>query len=333
LPCKSDLKKSILAIPLMMTDYQNNFLKVSLQTSSKFFLPCLLLLFMPGCEERRVDKKQNSLADKKIKSILLSVHDPIENTGGQQHYPEVAKHSILVKSIFNRQGALLLQEKVNDLGNLVSRDVFKYNVKGQLLEQIQYQFNKVSEKRVYAYEENEFVEMHQFDANDQITGKETVIFEPNQQKRIIAWTLLKEAYSKKEEKVMDARGNVLELHRYTRDVPAYSEYNRYDDQDNRITSFQRDHTGEKTLHFKYDAANNNIETVVLNSSQMIESTTRSKFDSYRNPLEITIKGIHGPARTEKHRYEYDAFGRWIKDIAYIQGKPVSVTVRRIEYYE
>lgn len=317
----------------MMIDYQNNFLKVALQNGFKCFLPCLLLLFMPGCEERRVDKKQNLLSDKKIKSILLSVHDPVENTGGQEHYPEVAKHSILIKSIFNRQGALLLQERVNDLGNLISRDVFKYNPKGQLLEQLQYQFNKVSEKRVYAYEENEFVEMHQFDAHDQLTGKETVIFEPNQQKRIITWTLLKEEYSKKEEKVLDARGNVLELHRYTRKVPTYSEYNRYDNLGNRITSFQRDHTDEKTLHFKYDAANNNIETVVLNSSQMIESTIRSKFDSYRNPMEIATAGIHGPARTEKHRYEYDSFGQWIKDIAYCQGKPVSVTVRRIEYYE
>lgn len=317
----------------MIIDYQNNFLRVPLQMGFKFFLPGLLVLFMLGCDERRVDKKQNSLTDKKIKSILLSVHDPVENTGGQQHYPEVAKHSILVKSIFNRQGALVLQEKVNDLGNLISRDVFKYNPKGQVLEQIEYQFNKVAEKRVYAYEENEFVEMHQFDANDQITGKETVIFEPNQQKRIIAWTLLKTMYSKKEEQVVDARGNVLELHRYTREAPTYSEYNRYDEQGNRITSFQRDATGEKTLHFKYDGANNNIETVVLNSSQMIESTIRSKFDSHHNPMEIATAGIKGPARTEKHRYEYDAFGQWIKDIAYFQGKPVSVTVRRIEYYE
>ncbi len=317
----------------MIIDYQNNFLRVPLQMGFKFFLPGLLVLFMLGCDKRRVDKKQNSLTDKKIKSILLSVHDPVENTGGQQHYPEVAKHSILVKSIFNRQGALVLQEKVNDLGNLISRDVFKYNPKGQVLEQIQYQFNKIAEKRVYAYEENEFVEMHQFDANDQITGKETVIFEPNQQKRIIAWTLLKTMYSKKEEQVVDARGNVLELHRYTREAPTYSEYNRYDEQGNRITSFQRDPTGEKTLHFKYDGANNNIETVVLNSSQMIESTIRSKFDSYHNPMEIATAGIKGPARTEKHRYEYDAFGQWIKDIAYFQGKPVSVTVRRIEYYE
>lgn len=317
----------------MIINYQNNFLSVPLQTGFKFFLPCLLLLCMPGCDERKVDKKQNLITDKKIKSILLSVHDPIEKTNGQQHYPEVAKHSILVKSIFNRQGALVQQEKVNDLGNLISRDVFKYNPKGQLLEQVQYQYNKVSEKRTYVYEADEFIEMRLYDAGAQIIGKETVIFEPNQQKRIIAWTLLKEAYSKKEEKVMDAHGNVLELHRYTRDVPSYSEYNRYDDQGNRITSFQRDPTGEKTLHFKYDGANNNIETVVLNSSQMIESTIRSKFDSYHNPMEITTAGIQGPARTEKHRYEYDAFGQWIKDVAYWQGKPVSVTVRRIEYYE
>lgn len=140
---------------------------------------------------------------------------------------------------------------------------------------------------------------------------------------------------KTSESFFDEKDNNVENNYFTDARLTGKEINRFDIRGNRIETIIQYPVKkeERITHYKYDSLNNNIETIVLNGSLMIESKIMARFDDRHNVVELASYGIKGNVKERiRHHYEYDGEGNWIKDITFINKKPVSVRVRKIEYY-
>jgi hypothetical protein len=90
---------------------------------------------------------------------------------------------------------------------------------------------------------------------------------------------------------------------------------------------------DRTTYFKYDSLGHHIEQVELNHNAIVEVRIRLAYDAQGNVRDISSYGIKGSLKERvKHEYEYDEFGNWVKDVTFINRKPTSVLVRKIEYH-
>ena len=113
------------------------------------------------------------------------------------------------------------------------------------------------------------------------------------------------------------------------------ETNRFDHLGDKVEHIQYNlaRSEETITHFKYDSLNNMIESVMLNGNLLIESKVLATYDDKHNVLRQFTYGISGNLKEyARHRYEYDEVGNWTKDITLIDSSPVSVRIRKIEYY-
>lgn len=295
---------------------------------------CLGVTFV-SCENIET-RNHTPEPEKKIKVIMETMHDPIEIDGVVDNHPEISNNSFISQSVFDTKGNLLRKDQFNSRGNREWRMIFKYDKLNNLTESTTYHFKAVTSKRIYKYNtSNKLLESNAFDEKGKNTEQEIVQLDSNGQTIKAMYSFEKGALVKTSESYIDEKGNNVENYYFTDGRLTGKEINQYDLFGNRIETklqfpLKRE---ERITHYKYDSLNNNIETIVLNGSLMIESKIITRFDDRHNVVELIQYGLKGNVKERiTHRYEYDLEGNWIKDITFVNKKPVSVRVRKIEYY-
>jgi hypothetical protein len=191
-------------------------------------------------------------------------------------------------------------------------------------------------KRVITYNaSDELVEINEYDAYGKRIGMQKVSFDGVGNRIDQAYTLVKGALVKTAEQVFDHRGYPVENSYFFDQKLTAKEVYRYDDLGNRVETIYYDpfKKEERITHIKYDSLHHVIETIILNSSSIIESRTITKYDDKHNLVERSAYGITGNLKQRiRHVYDYDENSHWTKDITLENKKPVSVTLRSIEYY-
>ncbi len=281
-------------------------------------------------------RNQTPEPQKKIKAIMETMHDPIEIDGVVENSPEISKNSFIAQSSFDLKGNLLSKDQFNSSGNREWRTIWKYDEQGNLMERATYHYKAVTSKRVYKYNaSNKLIESNTFDENGKNTGRENIQSVSNGHTKSVVYSFEKGMLVKTSESFFDEKNNNVENHFFTDARLTSKEINRFDFRGNRIeTSIQYPVKNEERItHYKYDSLDNNIETIALNGSLMIESKMIARYDDRHNVIELVRYGIKGNVKERiAHRYEYDEVGTWKKDITFVNKKPVSVRVRKIEYY-
>ena len=295
---------------------------------------CLGVAFV-SCENIET-RKQTHEPEKKIKAIMETMHDPTEFDGVVDNRPEISKNSFITQSAFDAKGNLLSKDQFNSSGNREWRTIFNYDKHGNLTENFTYHFKTITGSRVNRFNDlNKLVERNSYDENGKNTVREIVQLDSNGQTISVMYSFEKGALVKTSESYIDEKGNNVENHYFTDGRLTGKEINQFDPNGNRIqTSLQYPLKREERItHYKYDSLNNNIETIVLNGSLIIESKIMARYDDRHNVVELVRYGIKGNVKERiRHRYEYDEEGNWIKDITFVNKKPVSVRIRKIEYY-
>src|SRR5687767_9702989 len=92
------------------------------------YLPFILIAIVAfSCEKKISDDRPTLGANRKIKMILESNHDPILKAGEFEVSPKLSKNSFPLESYFNQKGMLLRKSTFNSKGNLESKIIFKYD--------------------------------------------------------------------------------------------------------------------------------------------------------------------------------------------------------------
>lgn len=267
---------------------------------------------------------------------METIHDPLELDGGVDYRSEISKNSFITQSSFDQRGNLLSKDQFNSSGNREWRTIWKYDERGNLTESATYHFKAATSKRVNKYNAaNKLMESNAFDETGKNTQQEIVKSDSSGRTMKVMYLFEKGILVKTSEGFFDEKGNNVENHYFTDTRLTGKEINRFDNRGNRVETIIQYPVKkeERITHYKYDSLNNTIETIALNGSLMIESKIIVRYDDQHNVVELVSYGIKGNVKERiGHHYEYDGEGNWIKDITFENKKPVSVRVRKIEYY-
>jgi len=298
----------------------------------------VIMLTIFSCGKKGEEPIQDKPTSQKQAKILMeSIHDPIVTLGKVEYNPKSSNNSIITKSIYSNNGSLTSRSIFNSLGNLKSKTDFQYDRKGNISQTNFYSSNgKLSRKRVNSFDSNDtLLESNEFDENGKKVEKQSVSFNNDGYKVITSFKIIGGNLIKSSESVLDDQGLNIENYYFTNETLVRSEINKFDLTGNKIKISEYDHVNnhDRVVHYKFDNRNNNTEVVELNSSLMITSKVICKFNENRELTDsMTIDILGNVKRHVKFIYEYDEANNWTKKICFINSKPVSVTVHRIEYY-
>jgi hypothetical protein len=299
------------------------------------YLPAFYLLFT-ACQRNESGSAKPIVTQKQIKSCTESTHDPDDTDGVLSHRPEISPQSFIVKSVFNQKGDLLMKYKYNDHGNLEWREMYTYDKDGRLLEIVSHHFKQVSSWITNKYnEENQLVERNDFAGDGKNIARQIIRKGSNSHTMTVDYMLIRGALQKTSERLFDEKENNVKNSYFVDGRLTEQEENRYDSLGNRVESIRSGPPGSPkriTLN-KYDNRNNAVETLVLDGNSMIESKIINRYNDQHHVVESLTYGIRGNLKERvQHLYEYDEFKHWTKDVAVINRKPVSVRIRKLEYF-
>jgi hypothetical protein len=296
---------------------------------------CLVAVIL-SCERRETENPIPEQSQKQIKSIMETIHDPLELDGVVDYRSEISKNSFITQTAFDPRGNLLSKDQFNSSGNREWRTIWKYDGQGNPIESATYHFKSAISKRVNKYNSaNKLIESNAFDETGKNVEREIARSDSTGHAMRVVYSFEKGMLVKTSESFYDENDKNVEIYYFTDERLIGKEINRFDSRGNRIETIIQYPVKkeERITHYKYDSLNNNIETIVLNGSLMIESKTMVRYDAQHNVVELVSYGIKGNVKERiRHHYDYDGEGNWIKDITFINKKPVSVRIRKIEYY-
>ncbi|MEK6782230.1 MAG: hypothetical protein AABY93_11010 [Bacteroidota bacterium] len=290
-----------------------------------------------SCERKAEKNLTVEISDKIVKTILESIHDPIENSGKVDYSSKISEQSSMTTSVFNRKGALISKSIFNSMGNLERKVTLKFDEGDNNVEMNYYSSNGLqSGKRINKFDDmNKLIESNEFDANGKIISKQTTVVNSDGNKVTITYILINGSFVKTLESILNKNEHNSENYYFTDNTLVRRDTSKYDGNGNRVETIQYDLLkNEKTIaQYKYDNRNNNIELMVLNNNLMITSKVISTYDDRNNVVETLTYGMLGSlTKRVNHTYEYDDALNWTKDITFVNRKPVYVTLHRIEYY-
>jgi hypothetical protein len=293
----------------------------------------LLCLF--SCDKRRTVSNLDLSVPPSVKTIMESIHDPIDSRG-VQYNSEISDNSYIVKSLFTEQGSLLQKDKFDQKGNMEWSEVNSYDKSNNPIKQVLYHYRKVSRKTINRFNElNDLIESKIFDADGKLIEKKLAQFNSQRERTLTLYSTKKGVLEKTSASVFNKSGNNTEKLFFTDKKLVRQELNKYDNRGNRTECLEIDlNSRERKLrHFNYNTQNDMTEVITLNTNLMIESRISYSYDSGHRLTKLSIYGVAGNHQASKDfLYEFDATGQWIKQITFEKRKAVSITVRSIEYY-
>lgn len=295
-----------------------------------------LAMVIFSCERkgtRTVEVKESS---KIIKSIMESLHDPIEQEGIISYHPEITVDSFILQTNYNQKGELIERSKFNSRGSLVGKEILTYDQNNNNTEKRVYEFNKITNRTTTIFNAlNQIIENKEYDADGKPIKKMIVQHNSDGSQLASFYRLATGVFVKTSEKKFDVNQNNVETKNFSHEKVMSVEVNQYDHQKNRIENIQYNpiRREKRITHFKYDKFNNNIEKIVLNNNSIITSKSVFTYDAKNNLVKCYLYGIGGERKEyTQHHYEYDEAGNWTKKITMINRKPISVALHRIVYY-
>ena len=299
-----------------------------------FLLTFVLLLALPQiqAQQKSSDLQEQNLRGK-VKSMEEWEYGDAEVIAGKGVYidegTEVVSHHICQ---FNRRGNLEEEKSFDSEGKMIGKNKYKYSEVGDLMESSEHNAKgKCCGRNVYAYNSHrQFATLTLFLSDgsietatyhyskerllDSITWNNPVrrkeFFRYNGKGQLCEKQLFEDGKQvERNEFVYDGQGNIIEESRTTADGKRHKTLSTYDDTGRLQSVIQQDENGRQ------------------------ESRTCWEYDQYGNILvetwynEENIRNVRSTCE-----YTYDAQGNWTQQIWFDDGKPFSVTRRKITYY-
>lgn len=297
-------------------------------------LPLFLWMVLPmQAQQKQSDLREQNLQSK-VKSVEEWEYGDVEVIAGKGVYidegTEVVSHHL---SQFNRRGNLEEEKTFDSEGRMIGKSKYKYSEVGDLMEAAEYnEKGKCFGRNVYTYNSyRQFATLTVFRSDG---GIETGIYHygPNRRLDSIVWS--GGGTDKKEVYRYDEKQQLAEKQLFDKGKQKEKSEFRYDGQGRIIeeTNTTADGKRHKTLS-TYDNTGRLQSVTQQDENGRQESRTCWEYDQYGNILvetwynEENIRNVRSTCE-----YTYDAQGNWTQQIWFDDGKPFSVTRRKITYY-
>jgi hypothetical protein len=251
----------------------------------------------------------------------------------QQHIYKFKTLSSTIASRFDSAGKLIESSEVYAEGQMISKQIVS----------IDSNRNRIA--TTYKLVRKKFVKTSEcaFDNKDLVILKNTYtkeLFENNDQHVFNAkgemihagYSIQSDGRIQHIESVLENRYSYLEDYSNNQDLQS-SEIIEYDADGNKVESIQYFPKASKQIITRYKYEKNNIEIVVLTGNQMISSKKTLLFNEHSNLVELIQYDMGGHKQEhQRHLYEYDQAGNWIKHKTIVNNKSIEVVIRQIEYF-
>jgi hypothetical protein len=274
--------------------------------------------------------------NRKIKTITVSVHDPVFKPGKFESNLKPSKDSFFYESYFNRQGKLIRKNTFNAKAILQSKMVFSYDQHGNNTECLVYHSDgSLASKKVCTFNtKNQLVEANESDAYGKVINKRITTNDSAGYRSLTTYERINGRLVKTVESVFDTNDNNVMNNYYSNEVLDLKEILQYDTKRNVVQTIQSyPLLNEQTIvRADYDEHDNKIGEIILKNN-LVTTKTIYRYDSKHNLIDAYRHGVLGTLEGH-HRYvfEFDSEGNWTKRIDLFNGRPISVSVRRLEYY-
>jgi len=286
--------------------------------------------------DRKVSERTAKPSSAQIKSIMESVHDPIEEDGKVNYVKEIAQDSVLNRWVFDKKGRIINEEEYNSRGALISQSLYSYNQRGHLIETNVYHYKNLYRKSINKFDaEGRLIETQMVDSHNEIKEKKSISFDDKGYRMERNYSSIGANLVLDQEQIFNPKGKNTENRFFSNGTLLFTELNDFDQRGNRVECIRSSSSGneQSIKQFKYDNQNNNVETIQLNNGFMIQSRMVYKYDKQGNRIESLSYATTGKLLNNfTMLYEYDEVGHWIRKTTVEGNQPVSVTVRNIIYY-
>lgn len=322
---------------ILIAELSMLLLKFNCSHLIKHILAPLITVIIFSCETKNTEQ---SLSEKKvtrqIKELRESTHEPFIKAGKIEYRSKIAEFSFLTSSVFNEKGQLIKESRFNSKGNLEWKAINKYDVHGNVIERDVYNpVGYLLSKKISAFDaKGKLIGSKEFDADENLLSKETSSFDSDGNQILVTYKLTKGNSIKTVERVFDQRNRNIENSYFTNGSLESKDIRGYDSIENCIefTEFYPLRNEQNTIRYRYDKQNNKIEEV-SSRNNLVTSRSLSRYDKKNNLVETSTYGVMGNLITQqKHQYQYDDEGQWIRQIIMINNNPTSVILHEIEYY-
>jgi hypothetical protein len=302
----------------------------------KSLLPVFIITVAVCCLSKTNDDRPAVAERRKIKMIMESVHDPIFKPGKFESSLKPSKDSLFYESYFNRQGKLIKRNTFNAKAILQTKMVFNYDKLGNNTECLVYHSDgSLASKKVCTFNsKNQLTEAHESDANGKVINKMITTNDSAGYRSLTSYQRINGRLVKTLESVLDTNDNNVANNYFSDGLVELREIRQYDAKGNVVETFRLyPLLNEETIvRCDYDEHNNKTGEIILKNN-LVTTKTIYRYDSKHNLTDAYRYGVLGTLEGH-HRYvfEFDSEGNWTKRIDLFNGRPVSVSVRRLEYY-
>ena len=297
-------------------------------------LPLFLWMVLPmQAQQKQSDLREQNLQGK-VKSVEEWEYGDVDIIAGKQVHideeTEVVSHHL---SQFNRRGNLEEEKSFDSEGKMIGKSKYKYSEVGDLMESSEHnEKGKCCGRNVYTY--NSYRQFSTLTVFRSDGGIETGVYHygPNKRLDSIVWS--GGGTDKKEVYRYDEKQQLSEKQLFDKGKQVEKTEFRYDGQGRIIEETHTTSDGRRhTTLSAYDSQGRLQSVTQQGKDGGQESRTCWEYDSYGNILvetwynEENIRNVRSTCE-----YTYDAQGNWTQQIWYDDGKPFSVTRRKITYY-
>ncbi len=301
---------------------------------------------------------EDKQVNRRVKSVLESIYDPLKNDDAYEYSPKVSEHSFLSRLAFNSNGSLYSESKFDSKGNLVEKAVFKYDVKGNRIELDFYKGNgSPSGKIISTFDSfNKVIDRIEINEENKIFGRQIAKYDTNGNRIVTTYKLTDGKLIKTLESAFDKTNYNIVNNYFTNEALDRTEIYLYDFNGNKIhpcytlisaggiqkiessidTDFNdsESYLSEETIlssdMHEYDEEGNNIETVQFFSMTNKRIITQYKYDKNRIEVVILTSSLIVSA---KKILNYDGKGNLIESFKYGVGGRLEEHQRHLYEYD
>jgi hypothetical protein len=278
------------------------------------------------------ENTENDLIKKKLKGKVKSVKKHFFSLTEKFGELVIDESSLVnVEHLkFNEKGKLIFQEIL--LGDRSSsKQIFKYDDKGYIIEKKLYKYLEIENTIRYKYDiKGNETEIKYYDEVGVITSKGHKTYDNNGNCIVSDYYDKDGILTSKYKNKFDINGNCIEVNGYKGDGSLSYESKREYNSKNQIIEITINDLDDKSLTnkstYKYDTEGNNIETKGYDLNGDLKYHFIYKYDNMGNQVEERSNNF-----TTIRKYEYDEKNNWVRRD--LSGFSETLTEREIEYYE
>jgi hypothetical protein len=277
--------------------------------------------------ESKFDSKGNLI----LKAVFK--YDNKGNAIQLDFYKPDGSLSSKILNTFDSSNKLIERMETNAEHKIISKQIAKLDSNGnRIVTTYKLTKGKFSKTLECAFDKTNLNVLNNYFTNEAIESKDIYTYDSKGNKIRSGYSIVSAGSIQNIESVIDT--DFIDSESYpNEDAIKSNEMHDYDAEGNRIETVQYFPLTNRRITTQYKYDKNRIEIATLTNSLMVSSKKVLKHDGKGNLAESFNYGIGGRLKEhQRHLYEYDQVGNWIKHKTIINNKSDAVAIRQIEYF-